>query len=319
MKQLISFARRLLDNIGVKLVAVVVAMIIWFTASGQQNVKRNYVATLTYVNIADSLTIMGRYPTEVDLSIAGTRRELLFLSFRKISMMVNLARAEPGRYNQRLAVSDVILPAGIELGDVRIVGGFMVDLIIERLVTKRVRVEVVFDGELAPEQLFDRDPRARPGWVMVTGPQSAVDPIELVPTKRMDLTRIRETVTREVELDYDSELFDCEPKWVTVDISISNRRQRVIANLPPTVLVDDDNLRVEVTPKTVSLTLEGPEALIDTLAMGDISVLIDLSGKPPGHYVLAPEIIVPEGIHKIDVDVDSLQITVTRVPGGRSM
>ncbi|MCZ6767244.1 MAG: hypothetical protein O7D32_09980, partial [bacterium] len=154
---------------------------------------------------------------------------------------------------------------------------------------------------------------------MVTGPQSAVDPIDLLPTKKVDLTRIRETLTREVELDYDSELFVCEPTRVAVDISISNRSQRVITNLPPTVLVDDDDLHVEVTPKTVSLTLEGPEALIDTLASGDISVLIDLSGKPPGRYVLAPEIIVPEGIRKFEVDVDSLQITLTRVPGGRSM
>ena len=44
-------------------------------------------------------------------------------------------------------------------------------------------------------------------------------------------------------------------------------------------------------------------------------MLIDLSGKPPGRYVLAPEIIVPEGIHKFDVDVDSLRITLTRAPG----
>ena len=115
MKQLISFARGLLDNIGVKLIAVVVAMIIWFNASGQQEVKRNYIASLNYVNIPDSLTIVGRFPTEVDLSITGTRRELLFLSFRKINMVVNLARAERGRFNQRLAVSDLILPAGIAL------------------------------------------------------------------------------------------------------------------------------------------------------------------------------------------------------------
>ena len=81
-----SFTRGLVDSIGVKLVALVVALMIWFNASGQQEVKRNYVANLRFVNLPDSLTLAGRIPPEAELSVTGTRRELLFMGFRKLDV-----------------------------------------------------------------------------------------------------------------------------------------------------------------------------------------------------------------------------------------
>jgi YbbR domain-containing protein len=93
----------------------------------------------------------------------------------------------------------------------------------------------------------------------------------------------------------------------------------LLANIPPTILVDEEDLFTDVYPKTVSLTLEGPKALLDTLSSGDVSVLVDLSGKPPGRYTLAPEIIVPDGVESYSMDVDSLRIMINRTPSPQSM
>jgi YbbR domain-containing protein len=317
--KLISSTRGLFDNIGVKLIALVVAMVVWFNASGQQSDKRDYIADLSFVNLPDSVTLTGLVPDEVRLSVSGTRRELLFLRFRRINMLVNMARANPGRFTQRLSVSDLMLPPGIEPGDVRIVTPQLVDVNLEQVITKRLRVAVMLSGSLAADMLLNRVPEARPMWVNATGPKSAVDPLEKLPTKPIDLSKLRESVSREVQLEFNDEVLECVPDRVMVAVSVSARGQRVLANVPPTVLQDNDNYLTEVTPKTVSLTIEGPQAMLDTLSSRDVSVLIDLTGRPPGQYRLAPEIIVPDGVEKYVMNVDSLMIVVTKADESRSM
>jgi YbbR domain-containing protein len=205
-----------MDNIGVKLIALVVALMVWFNASSQQTDKRDFLASLKFVNVPDSLVIVGPIPTEVEISISGTRRELLFTSFRKITMMVNMARATSGRFTQRLAVSDILLPPGIEPGDVRVVSPTSVNTRLDRLVTKRLRANVILSGSLPADLLFNRVPDASPIWVEVTGPESLVKPMDKVPTRPVELSRVRESVNREVALDYDERSLTCVPDRVTV-------------------------------------------------------------------------------------------------------
>ena len=255
--KLTSVARGAIANIGVKLIALIVALVVWFNASGQQEVKRNYVASLSFVNLPDTLTMTGNVPEQVQINITGTRRELLFLRFRRLPMIVNLARATPGRTTQRTTVADVILPPGIEPGDIRIVSPLTLDLNVERLISKRLPVAVNLTGTLDPELLLNQAPVARPYWATVRGPESAVTPLERMQTESVDLSRIGESVTREVELAYDDALLECRPEKVTISIAVSPRATRVLANVPPTVLMDARNFQAEVSPKTVSLTIEG--------------------------------------------------------------
>jgi YbbR domain-containing protein len=226
-----------------------------------------------------------------------------------------MARATSGRFTQRLAVSDILLPPGIEPGDVRVVSPTSVNTRLDRLVTKRLRANVILSGSLPADLLFNRVPDASPIWVEVTGPESLVKPMDKVPTRPVELSRVRESVNREVPLDYDERSLTCVPDRVTVSISVSPRGTRVLANVPPTILMDEKDHLTDVVPNTVSLTLEGPQAVLDTLQSGDVSVLVDLSGKPPGRYRLAPEIIVPNGIENFVMDVDSLDIRISRASG----
>jgi hypothetical protein len=59
--------------------------------------------------------------------------------------------------------------------------------------------------------------------------------------------------------------------------------------------------------------------MLDTLSSGDVSVLVDLSGRSPGQYTLAPEVIVPDGVEKYLMNVDSLRIVVSRTSDDQSM
>jgi YbbR domain-containing protein len=313
----VNLARGIVANLGVKLLALLVAMVIWFNAIGQQESERTYVVPLHFSALSDTLTVTGRVPEDVQIAVTGTRRDLLLLEFKKLSVSLNMNRAEPGRFTQRLSVSDVVLPPDVEPRKVRIVSPLLVDVSLERLVTKRVRVAVSLSGDLPGNQLLSSIPEAVPGWVLITGPQSIVSRMDKVSTRPIELDRVRLSGDREVALDVDGDV-SCQPEKVRVGLFVSERGRRVLANIPPTVLVDELDVVAEVLPKTVSLTLEGPKALLDTLSSKDVSVLIDLSGKPPGRYLFAPEVIVPNGIEKYIMDVDSLHVFLRRTSSSRS-
>jgi YbbR domain-containing protein len=314
-----SVARGIFANVGVKLLALVVAVVIWFNAIGQREEDRMFVVPLQLSNMSDTLTVTGRVPSEVQIAVTGTRRDLLLMKFKKVAVSLNMSRAEPGRFTQRLSVSDVVLPPGIEPLRVRVVSPLLVDVTVEKIVTRRSRVAVTLAGSLPNNQLLSSVPEAAPAWVLATGPQSVVSRLDKIPTKPIDLAKVKESGEREMELDADRSVVVCDPDRVRVALFVSERGTRVITNIPPTVLVDEPSVSAEVIPKTLTLTLEGPKALLMTLSSKDVSVLVDLSGKAPGRHVLAPEVIVPNGIVKYALDVDSVRVFVSRSPGARSM
>jgi len=298
------------ENIGAKLFALLVALFIWFSASGQQSATRFYVVPLKLANMPDTLAVVGPYPTEAEVTVTGTKRELLYLSFRRVEVVVNLAAAAPGRFRQRLSSSNVVMPGGLDPRSVTITTPSSIDLFFERLVTKSVPVELGTVGSIPVGYVLLDAPRVEPDKVRIKGPESAVESVHSVTTKPIDLSRVRDSIEREMEVELDRTIFSCEPGVVTVKLAVGQLGERVLPNIPPTVLSDALGLTVEVKPKVVSLTLSGLQSALDTLSSGDVSVLLDLSGKPPGRYTLAPEVILPKGVDSYTMSVDSLTVYV---------
>jgi len=106
--------------------------------------------------------------------VTGTRRDLLLLEFKKLVVSLNMSRAEPGRYTQRLSVSDVGASPEVEPRKVRIISPLLIDVKLETLLTRRARVAVALTGTLPGNQVLSMVPEAVPAWVMVTGPRSVV-------------------------------------------------------------------------------------------------------------------------------------------------
>ena len=298
------------ENIGVKIFALFVALFIWFSASGRQNATRFYIVPLKLANMPDSLAVVGPFPSEAEVTVTGTKRELLYLSFRRIEVVVNLAAAAPGRFRQRLSSSNVVVPGGLDPRSVTITAPSSIDLSFERLVSRSMPVELATIGSIPAGYILLDAPQVKPAEILVRGPESAIDHLRNIATKPIDLGKIRDPFDREIELELDKTKFSCDPELVNVAISVGQLGERVLPNIPPTILSDAIGLIVEVRPKAVSLTLTGAQSALDTLSSADVSVLLDLSGKPPGRYILTPEVIVPKGVDSYTLSVESLTVFV---------
>jgi len=152
-----------------------------------------------------------------------------------------------------------------------------------------------------------------PAWVTVRGPVSDVDRLQHVSTEPVDLGRVRETGTREVALKGSRHAMVYEPDRVAVTFRVSPRGERVLPNVPPTVLLDSDDVDAFVRPPTVSLTLEGPATVLDTLSSGDVSVLLSVSGPGDSTYRLVPDVILPPGVRLTAISADTFDVHVVPV------
>lgn len=314
-----NLKRSLTDNIGVKLIALVVALFIWFNASGQEEVVRIRVIPLVFENIPDSLTITGPVPEHAEVRVSTTRRQLLTMGFKRVHAVVDMSSARTGSQRITLSPSNLVrLPSGVDRRNVTVISPSMLDIEVERVETRQVPVALSTMGSVPSDiVLLDGGPVINPGWVTVRGPASTVLRLKNVTTQTLDLTKVRESIERQMSLDYDPRLITCEPSQVMVSLRVSERRERVLANLPATVLVDSEDVDAEVFPTTISITVEGPAAVLDTLSSGDVSVLVNLGGKAPSTYTLAPEIILPPGVSLAAMSVDSLVVRITRADAGR--
>lgn len=305
-------ARAITNNFGAKVLAVAVALLVWFNASGQEEVSRVRTVPLLLEGLSDSLALAGPVPATADIRVTATRRQLVALGFQRIAVVADLTGFAAGR--PRIALSgDHVRGAGdLDPGRITVLTPSLLDLVIEPLASRRLQVSLTTAGAL-PANVLLEELAIDPAWVTVRGPASVMERIQHVATKTLELARIRETTTREVELDCDPRAFACVPDRVTVTLRVSARAERILANVPPTVLLDSEELDAEVEPDAVSLTVEGPESVLDTLSSGDVSVLVTVSGREPAAYRVAPEVILPPGVHLMDISADTLRVRVYRV------
>ena len=306
-----KIARAFTHNPGAKLLALVVALLVWFNASGQEQVVRTRTAPLVFEGLPDSLGIATPLPETADVRVAASRRQLVRVGFRRLSVVADLSGFGPGRHRIAFSADAVRGLGGLEAGIVQVVTPDFIEVEIEPLAIRRVQVSLATKNQLPRNMLLlDDGVTIEPAWVTLRGPVSMLERVQHVSTRALDLSKVHGELRRDIALDFDRQMFSCEPARVSLTMRVGERGERVLANVPPTVLLDSDAMEVEIVPNAVSLTLEGPAAMLDTLSSGDVSVLISLGGRSPATYRMAPEVILPPGIHLTASSADTLEVRV---------
>jgi len=308
-----KIARAFTHNLGAKLLALVVAALVWFNASGQEQVVRTRTTPLVFEGLPDSLAVATPLPETAEVRVVASRRQLVTVGFRRMSVVTDLSGFGPGRHRVSFGADAIRGLGSLAPGSVQVVSPDHVDIEVEPMAIRRVQVSLATTGELPPSVMpVEGGVDIEPAWVTIRGPASMLERIQHVSTRALDLTRVRETVQRDIALDVDRHIFTCDPARVNLTMRVSERGERVLANVPPTVLLDSDEMEVEIEPRAVSLTLEGPAAVLDTLSSGDVSVLLSLAGRRPATYRMIPEIILPPGVRLTASSADTLLVRVFR-------
>ena len=280
----------LFDNLGLKLVALLLALLVYLNVYTERPANLIVSFPLQVVDLADSLSLSGAVPATVQAELRGGGKQLLRMRLTEPQVKLSLAGVGVGRYERALMAVDLPVPADVTVE--RLVSPRTVELQVERKAHRRLAVAARVEGVPAGGVVWTGDLLVEPTKVEVTGPQQALATLDSV---RLDAVRIngkRDTVSAAVEADALPDWCTMDPEKVTVTVPLEPEASRRV-----TVRVESPRgaEAYTVTPERVTVTVSARRSLLPAGALAEIRV----------HWLApaAPELLVG---HRVGLRVGHL-------------
>lgn len=286
----------LFDNLGLKLVALLLAVGVYLNAYTERPATMIVSFPVQFQDLADSLTLTGNAPSTVQAELRGTGKQLIQLRVTEPAVKLSLAGVGLGRYERAITPDDLPLPEGVDVSVDRMVSPRTVDLQVDLKGTRDLPVAVRLEGEPAGGSIRSGPPRPSPRTLTIVGPVSVLatlDSLELAPvriTGRRDTVNVR---TAPVLPAW------CSTSPATVDVQVPiapavSRRVPVTLSAPPGVT------GYSVTPPRVTAVISAPRSLAPELErlqpQARWTALAPLSARVGGRVGLRMVVPLPPGM-----------------------
>jgi YbbR domain-containing protein len=129
--------RILRKNLGLKGLALGLAVILWWFVAGESNVHVGYAVPVEIRNIPSGMAITNKVDRQVDVRLAGPPTLINTLQQNEISAAVDLSGAKAGRETIPLSERSVKVPAGVFVE--RVYPAY-IEVVLEKLERKTVPV-----------------------------------------------------------------------------------------------------------------------------------------------------------------------------------
>jgi len=301
-------AMQVLRHVGLKLLSLALAVLLWSLVAGQKEAERSLRVPLEFRNMPGSLEMIGEPPSFVDVRVKGPSTTLGQLRGTELIVTVELSTARPGRRMFHLLPDHVTTPVGVRA---LAVVPPTVPLMFEASATKRVPVVPAIDGDPAEGYMRGRV-TASPASVEVVGPESVIKQLTEATTEPVNLRgamgRVRDTVTIGVA-ESSVRLKIPTNAVVVVDVNPAPVHH-TIRGVPILLRHLKSGLRATVVPSEVVVRARGAAGVVTGLAAERVPAFIDLNGLNRGRYNLPVRIDATAGFSITATDPAAVQVTI---------
>ncbi len=292
-------------NLTLKITALVTTLALWFMVTTSYKVEIVKKLPLNFITASD-LVVSADTIRDVEVRFTGPRAFIHEIMQKNYLINIDLRDRKLGFISYRLYPELLRLPLGVK------VTGFYPSEIatrLEKLKTKTVNVIPSFAGEV-PYGYKIKSINIEPKTVEVTGPESTVIKAEEVYTEVIDLSQISEPMTRNIAID---------AKYREKFKNVSAENFSLLIDVVPYVVsktFTNVNLRVvgsksySIAKDKISVSIEGPKAIMDKLSVQDVKASIDLSFNAPGVYDEAIVVKLPDGIRLISITPKKIKVSI---------
>ena len=102
-------------HVGLKVISVVLAALLWLLVSGEQTVERALRIPLEFTNLPPQLELVGSPPAVVDVRVRGSSGTLSRVAAGELSAVLDVRTARIGDRLFHLTAEDVRSPFGVEV------------------------------------------------------------------------------------------------------------------------------------------------------------------------------------------------------------
>jgi YbbR domain-containing protein len=296
-------------NFGLKLLAVLIALVLWLTVAGEHVVERTMRVPLELRNVPDLLEIVGEPPMTVDVRLRGSSAVLGRMEPGEVIAILDLVTARPGSRLFHLRADEVRHPYGVEVAQITPV---TIALELEKSARRSVQVVPALEGDPAPGYIIGRA-TATPATVEVVGAESRLRDLTNATTEPISVAGQRANVTDVVTIgvsDSAVRLVEAQSATVTVEVLPAPVERDV-----PGVLIRWRNLgaglSARIKPTTLRVTVRGRRQALEAIGPEALDAFVDLAGLGPGQYNLRVQVDTTQndfGVSSMDPSV--IQVTI---------
>lgn len=284
----------LFSNMGKKLLAVVIALLLWFVANIESDIDKTVKVNVNYVNLPGSLIVVNNPPKKVNIRIQGPRSRLTSVSPKDIFLTIDLSHVSEGVSTFEIRTDNIKPPRGLEVTSI---SPAEIEVDVDKTETKTVKVIPIIEE---PEIGFEiiGEPKVKPNKVKISGPKSIVERIDYVNTVIVNTKKEKSNFTQEVDLKLPASLIKLvDNKTITVSVPLKEKTIKKEFKDIGIDYINFDNfdLNKDEDQMSTELTFEGPYSVINNLSSKDIKLFVDgkdLKSKPEARKK-----------HKLDVNV----------------
>ena len=296
------FYRRFVENLGLKLLAMALAIGLWLSVAGETVIERGFEVPLGFQNVPVDLQVAGDPPDTVHVRVRGPMSIVNRLALGDVVAVLDLAGERPGERRLFDMFADrVRTPFGVEV--IQVIPA-TITAALERAGAPRT-VPVVPDIEGQPAEGFAVGRISTvPESVEIVGPTSLLDSVLEAITEPVLIEGLNERVQSLVTIGVSDPVLRLQTPSsaeVTVEI-VPAPVERNIQELTIASRSLEPGLEVSFDPGSVTVGIRGSEALLQTMAEGDVEAFIDLAGLSAGRYNLPVTVVSSADIGITHID-----------------
>jgi YbbR domain-containing protein len=290
-----------------KLVALVVAFVLWLFVNAGKRETQTLQFPVEFRNTPERSVLVTRERVDtVSVKLNGPGALLESLDGRRAPIAIDLSGIEVGA-EMRLKIRDemVRVPRGVRILDIE---PARIPVHLEEIRHATVPVRLTRSGEPGDGYKVDTV-RLTPSSVVVTGPASTVESLQVVETEPLDLNGATASLQRPVALVRGEHLLSVTPERVTAQIAIEAIR---ISRELKHVAIDVRNTDhpFQLRPPRVNLTVRGPARVVQNLELDPGSVYVDATQLGVGEHPVEPAVVLPAGVELVKREPASVSLEI---------
>ncbi len=186
--------RLIYRNFVYKLVALVIAVILWAATQGFRSVDQSVDVALTFLDQPDNVVVIAQSAREVNFKVVGSRWAVRRAEQELETYPVSLEGASPGEIRFQIDPDRFSLPRGAEISAW---SPSNVSIKLDTIIEKSVRVRADIAGEV-PAGFRLQGVEVDPSILPLRGASSVLARLREVPTQRVEIGDLRQTTSFDV-------------------------------------------------------------------------------------------------------------------------
>jgi len=209
--------RLLLDNWGIKLLSLGLALALWFYVTSKGKTEMTLTVPLELRNIPQNMAVVGDVTGSLEVRVQGQERVLRDITTgKKLAGIADLSMTRVGENTVRISPDDIRRPSGVAVTHMSL---SELKVKLEPLERKTVRLKAVLHGVPAAGYRIAKI-AVSPPRITVEGPASVIRPLVDLETMPIDIQGARENMSVDPKIDYRGRQVKILEKNITVRMSV---------------------------------------------------------------------------------------------------